>query len=86
MADKGSKVYKGNATGAGRGGALTGMKAAAQRRLAASAGQPGGGPSGGKSQLAPTGRGSAGSSIKPNPNNGVYSTFVRENWTRRRRG
>lgn len=88
MADKGSKVYKGNASvNRGSGGQLTGIRAAAKRRLqGANSGQPGGGPSGGKRALAPNNARSAGSMVTNNPHNGVYSTFVRENWSRRKRG
>ena len=87
MADKGSKVYKGNASVNRGNGSLTGIRAAAQRRLqGANSGQPGGGPFGGKRALAPNNARGAGSMVKNNPHNGVVSTFVTENWSRRKRG
>lgn len=80
MADQGSKIFKGTPSRTATGGAgnqLGMIRNAAKRRISSNrGGEPGGGPPGTKG---------AGSMIKPNPRNGVYSTFVKENWAKRRK-
>lgn len=78
------KAPKPTKTG-GAGGQLAMLKNAAGRRLYSNT-RPGGGPSGGKKQLSPYNGKSAGSLIPNNKHNGIYSTFIKENWSKRTKG